>query len=106
MQHTEAASMLITAPLKGGRGQPHDFWGSLRRSGPGCPFHDCDHASRNSPTGRASVCCLSRPRLLPEQAGRFRQLAAAVSGDELANQMMKLAAAYESKAAQLEAQTM
>ena len=53
----------------------------------------------------AAVVCLD-PDYYHEQAAHFRQLAAAVSSDELTNQMMELAAAYEAKAAQLEAQTM
>jgi hypothetical protein len=41
-----------------------------------------------------------------EQAARFRRLAAVVSDDRLTGEMLELAAAYETKAAQLEAQTM
>ena len=57
------------------------------------------------PDKQAAVVCLD-PDYYHEQAAHFRQLAAAVSSDELTNQMMELAAAYEAKAAQLEAQTM
>lgn len=50
----------------------------------------------------AAVVCLD-PDYYREQAAHFRQVAAAVSGDEMTNQMMGLAAAYETKASQLEA---
>ncbi len=46
------------------------------------------------------------PDYYREQAARFRQLAAVLSEDRLTGEMLQLAAAYEMKAAQLEAQTM
>ena len=53
----------------------------------------------------AAVICVD-PDYYREQAAHFRQLAGAISGDDLTTQMMELAAAYEAKAAQLEAQTL
>jgi hypothetical protein len=68
-------------------------------------FFACVNARPASakPDKQVAIVCVD-PDYYREQAAHFRQLAAAVSGDGFMNQMMELAAAYEARAAQLEAQ--
>jgi hypothetical protein len=110
----EAVLPVRTAPLCNSRDKrharsklaaAHQFWSCLFSSG-SCHCLLSDRAFSNGYTGPAGSCRLPGPDHYREQAARFRQLAAVLSDDRLTREMLRLAAAYETKAVQLEAQIM